>query len=341
MIPVDPGWPTRDRIPSIDRGWHATRPARVFVGRVAELDALVAALAAARAGHPQVVLIQGDAGIGKSSLIFEFLDSQRGLPAIMASGEAAETALPYGVVQQLAAGAIAASPGALAGLELLSHGPAPDTDPLAVGVELRALISSLRGNRAAAVVVEDLQWADLPSAKALLFACRRLGADDVLLLLSCRDEATSQLGEGWARFVSGDRRASAMTLRGLDAGELGMLCRQLGRTGLSERTVQRLADHTGGNPLLARALLAEVTNEALKATDGAFRAPRSLAGLILPRLAALRGRCAIWWWPHRYSVIAAPWPTWRPCPTRPSPPPCSIKRKGRDFCSGAARRRAR
>jgi DNA-binding CsgD family transcriptional regulator len=271
----------------MDRTWHGTRPARVFVGRLAELDALAAALAAARAGQPQVVLIQGEAGIGKSSLIFELLDNQRGLPAIMASGEAAETVLPYGVVQQLVAAAIAASPRALAGLGLLSHGPAPDTDPLAVGVELRTLISSLREKRAAALVVEDLQWADLPSVRALLFACRRLSADHVLVLLSCRNEAMSQLGEGWARFISGDRRASAMTLRGLDAGELNMLCRQLGRTALAERAVRRLADHTGGNPLLARALLAELTDEAMKATDGVFRAPRSLAGLILPRLAAL------------------------------------------------------
>ena len=112
------------------------------------------------------------------------------------------------MVQQLAAGAAAASPGALAGLELLSHGPGPGADPLAVGVELRALISSLQGEQAAAVVVEDLQWADLPSARALLFACRRLGADRVLVVLTGRPEATSQLGEGWARFVSGDRRSS-------------------------------------------------------------------------------------------------------------------------------------
>ena len=56
---------------------------------------------------------------------------------------------------------------------------------------------------------------------------------------------------------------------------------------LSERTVRRLADHTGGNPLLARALLDELTDDELRATGGFFRAPRSLAGLILPRLAAL------------------------------------------------------
>ena len=179
----------------------------VFAGRAAELGALSAALAAVRAREPQVVMVQGEAGIGKSSLISEFLGGQHDLTAVAASGEAAEAVLPYGVIQQLAAAAAAASPGALAGLELLSRGPGPRADPLAVGVELRALISSLPGQQAVAVVVEDLQWADLPSARALLFACRRLGADRVLVLLTGRPEATSRLGEGWARFV--ERRLAA------------------------------------------------------------------------------------------------------------------------------------
>ena len=214
------------------------------------------------------------------------------------------------MVQQLAAGAASASPDVLTGLKLLSRGPRPDADPLAVGVELCALILSLQcnplgnslgnslGNETAAVVVEDLQWADRPSAKALLFACRRLSAEHALMVLSCRAEGASQLGEGWTRFISGDRRASRLALGGLDVGEIGMLCRQLGRTGLSERAVRRLASHTGGNPLLARALLAELTDEALKATTGHFRAPRSLAGLVLPRLAVLSR-------PARELVVAA------------------------------------
>ena len=268
-------------------GRKDTPLARVFVGRLPELDALAAGLAAARAGEPQVVLLEGEAGIGKSSLIFEFLGRQPEVPAIVASGEAGEAVLPYGVVRQLIAATVAILPSALAGLELLPQGPRADADPLAVGVELLALISTLQGNQAAAVVVEDLQWSDLPSARALLFACRRLAADRVLMILSCRPEGTSHLGEGWARFTIGDRRASRITLSGLNAGELGELCRRLGRREISGRVVRRLADHTGGNPLLARAMLDELTGDALKATDGSFRAPRSLAGLILPRLAAL------------------------------------------------------
>ncbi len=283
MLPADRAWDVDGGDSGVDRGRHDVRPARVFVGRVPELGVL----SAARARQPQVVMVQGEAGIGKSSLIAEFLSSQPDPRTIAASGEIAEAVLPYGVVQQLADAAAAVSPDALANLELLSHGPGPRANPLAVGVELRALISRLQRKQAAVVVVEDLQWADLPSARALLFACRRLGGDRVLVILTGRPEATSELGEGWARFVTGDRRSSVLTLSGLDAEELGLLCRRLGRAELSDRTVGRLADHTGGNPLLARALLEELTDQELRAAGGFFRAPRSLAGLILPRLAAL------------------------------------------------------
>ena len=243
-----------------------------------ELAALTAALDTARAGEPQVVLIQGEAGIGKSSLVCEFLGGQPGVPVVTVSGEEAEAFLPYGLVQQLAAGAAAVSADALAGLELLCQGPGADADPLTAGVELLALISSLQGSEAVAVVIEDLQWIDLASARTLLFACRRLSADRVLVVLTCRTGGLSQLGEGWERFVSGDRRATRLTLDGLDVDELGMLCRALGRTGLSGRTFRRLRQHTGGNPLLARALLAELTDEALTAIHGSWRAPQVPGG---------------------------------------------------------------
>ena len=271
----------------MDGSWSAARPAHVFVGRVPELAALAAALAAVRAGEPQVVLIQGEAGIGKSSLVSEFLGTQPDLAVISASGEEAEAVLAYGVVQQLAARAAVISSGALAGLELIGQGPPAAADPLAVGVELLAIFSGLQDNGALAVVVEDMQWADPASARALLFACRRLVADRVLVILSCRREGMPQHGEGWARFVSGDRRAVRLTLSGLDVTELGLLGRELGRGGLPRRALRGLADRTAGNPLLARALLSELTDEALKATNGPLRAPTSLAALILPRLATL------------------------------------------------------
>jgi ATP/maltotriose-dependent transcriptional regulator MalT len=257
------------------------------VGRHQELAALATGLTAARAGEPRVVLIQGEAGMGKSALVLEFLSSHRDVPVVISSAEETEAVLPYGLVQQLIAGAAAASPDVLTGLPLLSSGPKPDADPMMVGVELLAMTSALQDLEPVVLVIEDLQWADLSSARALLFAFRRLGADQVLAIVTCRPEGTSQLGVGWTRFLTGDRRLVSLAIGALDAEELGMLCRELGRTGLSERTLRRLVDRTGGSPLFARALLAELSNEALNAAHGPLPVPRSLAGLILPRVAAL------------------------------------------------------
>ena len=68
-------------------------PERVFAGRALELELLAEALAAASSGEPQIALVQGEAGIGKSWLVFEFLGRHPEMPVIAASGEAAETVL--------------------------------------------------------------------------------------------------------------------------------------------------------------------------------------------------------------------------------------------------------
>jgi DNA-binding CsgD family transcriptional regulator len=263
------------------------RPKRVFVGRRSELAALSVALAAARASDPQVVLIEGDSGVGKSSLISEFLASQPGMPVVSASGDEAEAYLPYGLVDQLTGEAASVAADALVDLHLLSHGLSVDADPLKVGAELLELISSLQGAETVALVIEDLQWVDPPSARSLLFACRRLSADRVLVILTCRPGGISSLGEGWERFVSGDRRSTRLTLAGLGVDELGMLCRALGRTRLSNRAFRRLRRFTGGNPLLTRELLAELTDDALNDVHDVLRAPRSLADVIHLRMSAL------------------------------------------------------
>ena len=85
-------------------------------------------------------------------------------------------------MRQLAAGGTAVSADASADLRLLSAGPAAEADPLAVGVELLALVSSLQAD-AVVLVIEDLQWINVRSARALLFALRRLSADRVLVIL--------------------------------------------------------------------------------------------------------------------------------------------------------------
>ena len=177
----------------------------VFVGRADELAVLTAAAAAARGGQPQVVLVEGEAGIGKSSLLTRFAAGLADATVLRAGGDEAELLLPYGIVGQLVASArgTGGQPGLLASA-LLSDG----VDPLAVGAYLVAWLGQCRRSLGIVlVVIDDLQWADGPSAQALLFALRRLQADQVLVVVSARPGELPRLGESWLRFLAGDHRA--------------------------------------------------------------------------------------------------------------------------------------
>ena len=137
------------------------------------------------------------------------------------------------------------------------------------------------------MVIDDLQWADGPSARALLFALRRLQADQVLVVVSARAGELSRLGEGWQRFLAGDHRAGRVRLGGLGPEEVVALGRALGAGELPRRAVSRLLEETGGNPLYCRAVLEEAGAEGHDLGGGTLRVPRSLAGVVLGRVSVL------------------------------------------------------
>ncbi len=258
----------------------------VFVGRAHELAELDAAAAAARSGRPRVVLVEGEAGIGKSSLLTQFSAGLQNASVLRASGDDAELRLPYGIVAQIVGGARGAGAQVSA---LLASGPATDVDPLAVGAELVALLGELQvpGEHLALAIIDDLQWADGASARALLFAVRRLQADRVLVLLSARGEGLSRLGEGWQRFLAGDPRAGVLGLAGLDQDDVIALSRGLGLGDLSRGSADRLVSDTGGNPLYCRAVLEELGPAAFDRSARVLTAPRAVANLWLARLFSL------------------------------------------------------
>ena len=72
-----------------------------FVGRRAELAALRAELHTVRSGIPRVVLLKGDAGIGKTVLIEQLLDGETDMSVLRATGEPWEACIVNGVMDQL------------------------------------------------------------------------------------------------------------------------------------------------------------------------------------------------------------------------------------------------
>ena len=256
----------------------------IFVGRAGELAVLEAAAAAARRGQPQVVLVEGEGGAGKSSLLARFAAGLVGAAVLRAGGDEAELLLPYGVVGQLVVSARGAGdrPGLLAA-ELSDR-----VDPLAVGADLLVWLGlCCRGRQMALVLVDDLHWADGLSARALLFAVRRLQADRVLVVAAARPGDLARLGEGWLRFLAGDYRAGRVRLGGLGPEEVAALGRALGAGKLPRRAVSRLLEETGGNPLYCRAVLEEAAAGGADLGGGALPVPRSLAGVVLARARAL------------------------------------------------------
>ena len=242
-----------------------------FVGRQSELRILGERLAAAETGQPQVVCVEGEAGAGKSTLLSRFLGSLPDAVVLTVGGDEAETVLSYGVLDQL-------QPGTLT---------EPGTDPMAAGARLLGLLDRLQaGGRVVVLAIDDLQWADRPSMRAVLFALRRLRADKVLVVVSARAGWTAD--PGWARFVGGDARVTRIRLGGLSPGDLTELAGALGLGALSQRGASRLAAHTEGNALYCRALLEEIGVAGLSAAgDRGLPAPRDLSAVILARMAAL------------------------------------------------------
>ena len=246
-------------------------PAAGFVGRQRELRILGERLAAAEMGRPQVVYLEGEAGAGKSTLLSRFLGSRPDAVVLQAGGDEAEMLLSYGIVDQLQPGTVTE----------------PGTDPMAVGARLLDLLDRRQaGGQTVVLVIDDLQWADRPSSRAVLFALRRLRADRVLAVVSAR--AGERLDPGWARFAGGDSRVTRIRLGGLTTGDLTELAGALGLGVLSQRGASRLAAHTGGNALYCLALLDEIGIAALStAGDRGLPAPRELSAVILARVAAL------------------------------------------------------
>lgn len=246
-------------------------PGEVFVGRGSELGALVAASRSALAGAPQLWLVSGPPGVGKSALVRAVLRQAPLLAVRRAAAEGSERTLAYGVVDQL--------------VGMPSAPPAADRpEPVEVGARLLGELAPMVDQGGLALVVEDVQWADGPSLQAITFALRRLRRDPVLTILTCRSGEVDHLPQGLRRLVSDE--GQELALQGLADGDLVDLAAALGRGPLSRRAAHRLRRHTDGSPLHATAVLRQLGAAQLEATPAtSMPVPRSYAGLVLGQLA--------------------------------------------------------
>ncbi|SFF85409.1 ATP-binding protein [Blastococcus tunisiensis] len=225
----------------------------MLLGRERERSLIAGLLSGARVGQSAVLVLTGDAGIGKSTLLDDAAASAAGMQVLRATGTESETEVPFGALLQLLRPALVhldriPAPQAEALGSALALRPGTGSDRFAVGAATLSLLSRFAEDGALVVLVDDAHLLDQPSAQALVFAARRLTADPVVLLAAVRDGRPSALT---------DAGLPVLHVGGLSPAASGELLTSTGRR-LGSSVAARLHEATGGNPLALLELVDDV-----------------------------------------------------------------------------------
>jgi DNA-binding CsgD family transcriptional regulator len=239
----------------------------VFVGREAELRALHDAFSEAAGGHSQLLLVEGEAGIGKTTLVERFVSGLQTARVLRASGDESECHVRFAMADQL----------------LRYDGRRSDalggSRHVAVGLELLELISSGPEDEPCVVVIDDAHLIDAESLRALLFAARRLLASRALIVVVVRGTTDDTLPEGWRKLAAGST-GGVLTLGPLAPSHISELGLALG-VPMTPDAAGRLWEHTRGSPLYARAVLRELpADDSWQHEPRPLPAPESYAHLV-------------------------------------------------------------
>jgi DNA-binding CsgD family transcriptional regulator len=212
--------------------------------RVGESDALEGLVAAVRAGDSRVLVLRGEAGIGKTALLEHLARAAEGCRIARAAGVESEMELPFAGLHQLCAPLLAR----------LGHLPSPQRDALTtafglsagtppdrflVGLAVLSLLADAAEEQPLLCIVDDAQWLDRVSAQTLAFVARRLLAERVGVVFALRES------------VHGEELAGlpALVIEGLPSDDASRLLETSIPGALDAQVRDRILDEAGGNPL--------------------------------------------------------------------------------------------
>lgn len=257
-------------------------------GREAELAAGRAFL---HGGAARALVIEGQAGIGKTTLWRALVDTARidGYLVLQSISEQAEARLTFAGLADLfgtvADEVLPLLPVPLArALEvalLRVEANASPGDPRAVATGALGLLRALAVRQPVLVGIDDVQWLDKASMEAISFAARRLGEENIRFLLTRRQRAATQL-----------ERALASELGRLNVGPLSfdatrrMLADRL-HLALPRRLLQQVYDCAPGNPLFALEVGRMLAEQGLPAVGDDLPLPETAEGLLGARVTGL------------------------------------------------------
>ncbi len=217
-------------------------------GRRRELAKLEALVNRARAGHSEALAVSGEAGVGKTALLDHLtMSAASHIRVARTVASQSERELAYAGLQQLCGpmlGSAARLPAPQQEAIEVAFGLrcAPAPSPFLVGLAVLGLLTEAAEDRGLLCVIDDAQWLDQASARAMAFAARRIDAEGIALVLVMR-----QIDEAFAGLPH-------MIVEGLEHEDASALLRMAVPGGLDRRVRERLLAEAHGNPLALREL---------------------------------------------------------------------------------------
>ncbi|MFF6815573.1 AAA family ATPase [Streptomyces sp. NPDC012403] len=213
-------------------------------GRRREYGALEELVSEVEAGRSAVLVLRGEAGIGKSALLDHLVARVAAHRVARAAGAESEMELPFAGLHQLCApflGHAGSLPSpqseALATAFGVSTGPPPDR--FLVGLAVLGLLTDVAARQPLFCVVDDAQWLDRVSAQTLAFVARRMLAEPLALVFASREQRGRDDLAGLPE----------LTLHGLDDTDARALLDAAAGGPMDERIRDRVLAEARGNPL--------------------------------------------------------------------------------------------
>ncbi|MGZ4184506.1 MAG: AAA family ATPase, partial [Solirubrobacteraceae bacterium] len=257
-----------------------------LLDREHEVERVRTAVRAAGQRAGGVLAIEGPPGIGKSRLLLEAKSraQQRGLQILTARATELEQGYPFGVVRQLferallesddevrerwLSGAAALAADVLgvattAAAPATSEVPATGDPGYARQHGLYWLASNISSDAPLVLLVDDLQWCDVPSARALTFIARRLTGQSLALIVATRPSDPTVAPE--VATLLTDPATELLRPLPLTRASVAELIRSRLGGEPHDRFVDACIDVTGGNPFMIGELLDEVAARGIDA----------------------------------------------------------------------------
>ncbi|MFJ2399352.1 AAA family ATPase [Streptomyces sp. NPDC087843] len=225
-------------------------------GRRREYEALEELVSEVEAGRSAVLVLRGDAGIGKSALLESLAARVAGHRVARAAGAESEMELPFAGLHQLCAPFLGRADSlpppqrdALATAFGVSTGPPPDR--FLVGLAVLGLLTEVAAEQPLFCLVDDAQWLDRVSAQTLAFVARRILAEPLALVFASRDRRGRDDLAGLPE----------LTLDGLDDTDARALLDAAANGPVDEHVRDRVLAEARGNPLALRELPYDLVEE--------------------------------------------------------------------------------